>query len=154
MWKFGDNVDTDQIIPAEYLLTGNPVELARHAFSKVRPEFAENVRRGDIIVAGLNFGSGSSREHAPRALLGAGISCVIAESFSRIFFRNAINIGLPLVECRISAKEGDILEVDLEKGLIRNVTGGESFSFKPLPGFLREMLDAGGLIGWLRSRPQ
>ncbi|MCW7075767.1 MAG: LeuD/DmdB family oxidoreductase small subunit [Candidatus Syntropharchaeales archaeon] len=154
VWKFGDNVDTDQIIPAEYLVTGDPKELARYAFCKVRGEFAKEVREGDIIVGGSNFGSGSSREHAPRALIGAGISCVIAASFARIYFRNSINIGLPPIECKIRAEDGDILEVDLGKGLIRNTTSGESFNFKPLPGFLQEMVDAGGLIEWLRSKPQ
>lgn len=154
VWKFGDNVDTDQIIPAEYLVTGDPEELAKYAFCKVRSDFAKNVKSGDIIVGGANFGSGSSREHAPRALLGAGISCVIAASFARIYFRNSINIGLPPIECEIEAEEGDILEVDLDKGLIRNITQGTSFTFKPLPGFLQEMLDAGGLIEWLKSKPR
>ncbi len=105
-WRFGDNVDTDQIIPAEYLVTMDRSELAKHAFAKVRPEFARKVQHGDIIVAGRNFGCGSSREHAPRALIGAGVSCVVAESFARIFFRNAINIGLPVVEARLGVSDG------------------------------------------------
>ena len=110
VWRFGSNVDTDQIIPAEYLVMADPVERGKHAFERVRPEFARSVKPGDIIVADNNFGCGSSREHAPRALIGCGVSCVIAKSFARIFFRNSINIGLTLVECDVEAKEGDIVE--------------------------------------------
>ena len=151
VWKFGDNVDTDQIIPAEYLVTADPKELAKHAFEKVKPEFAKEVKEGDIIVAGENFGCGSSREHAPRALIGAGISCVIAKSFARIFFRNSINIGLPLIECEVKAEEGDILEVDFEKGLIKNLNTGKEFKFKALPEFLLNLLNSGGLVAYTKD---
>lgn len=143
VWRFSDNVDTDQIIPAKYLVTGDPDELAKHAFENVRPDFAENVKEGDVIVTGKNFGSGSSREHAPRALLGAGITCVIAPSFARIFYRNSINIGLPLVECDVDAAEGDVLVVDFESGKIVNTNTGSEYTFPPLPDFLMELLDVG-----------
>lgn len=152
VWKFGANVDTDQIIPAEYLVTGDPVELAKHSFERARPEFARDVKAGDLIVADENFGCGSSREHAPRALMGNGIACVIAKSFARIFFRNSINIGFPLIECQIVAKDGDEIEVDFSSGEIRNLTVGESFEFKPLPEFLINMLESGGLVGYTKRR--
>lgn len=145
-WKFGDNIDTDQIIPAEYLTTANERELAKHVFEKVIPEFAKNVRKGDIIIAGENFGSGSSREHAVIALKGAGISIVIAKSFARIFFRNAINSGLPVIESDIEAENGDIIEVDLENAKIRNITKKREAEFKKLPDFLWDILNKGGLI--------
>jgi len=145
IWKFGHNVDTDQIIPAEYLTTGDAKKLATHAFAKVRPEFSKEVKEGDIIVAGENFGCGSSREHAPRALLGAGISCVIARSFARIFFRNSINIGLHLIEADVfdRIEEGDEIELSFEDGVIRNNTKKEEYKFKPLPGFMQKLLDSG-----------
>lgn len=152
VWKFGANVDTDQIIPAEYLVTGDTRELAKHAFEKARPNFAEKVKRGDILVAEENFGCGSSREHAPRALIGAGIACVVAKSFARIFFRNAINIGLPVVECNVSAEDGDELEIDFEKGLIRNLTTNRGYVFKPLPEFLLNLLNSGGLVEYTKKR--
>ena len=152
VWKFGDNVDTDQIIPAKYLVTGDYKELASHAFENARPEFAKKVGEGDIIVAGKNFGSGSSREHAPRALIGAGISCVIASTFARIFFRNSINIGLPLVECDVDADEGDNLEVDFEKGIIFNKTKNKEFKFKSLPQFLLKLIEAGGLVEYTKKQ--
>ena len=152
VWKFGDNVDTDQIIPAEYLVTPDMKELARHAFEKARPEFAGKVRTGDIVAAGRNFGSGSSREHAPRALLGAGISCVVAESFARIFFRNSINIGLPLVEVKMQIREGDRLKVDFEKGVVTNLTTKKSASFPPYADFLRNLIDNGGLIPYAKMK--
>lgn len=151
VWKFGNNVDTDQIIPAEYLVTGDPTALGVHAFEKVRPEFAKKVRKGDVIVGGANFGCGSSREHAPRALLGAGIACVVAGSFARIFFRNSINIGLPLVECGVDAEDGDELYVDFGKGEIKNLENGKSWHFKPLPPFLLDLMDAGGLKGYTKE---
>jgi 3-isopropylmalate/(R)-2-methylmalate dehydratase small subunit len=150
-WKFGDNVDTDQIIPAIYLVTGDPEELARHAFESVRPEFAKQVKQGDIILGGNNFGCGSSREHAPRALMGAGISCVVAKSFARIFFRNSINIGLPLVEADIEAKDGDELEVDFEKGVVTNKNTGVTANFPPMPDFLKNLMDAGGLVEYTKK---
>ncbi|RJS85924.1 3-isopropylmalate dehydratase small subunit [Methanophagales archaeon] len=151
IWKFGQNVDTDQIIPAEYLTTGNAKKLAAHAFAKVRPEFSKEVKEGDVIVAGENFGCGSSREHAPRALLGAGISCVIARSFARIFFRNSINIGLHLIEADVFDKieEGDEIEINFDAGVIKNFTRNEEYKFKPLPEFMQKLLDSGGLIPYL-----
>jgi 3-isopropylmalate/(R)-2-methylmalate dehydratase small subunit len=152
VWRFGANVDTDQIIPAEYLTTGDPAELARHSFERARPEFAKKVKAGDLIVADENFGCGSSREHAPRALIGNGIACVIAKSFARIFFRNSINIGLPLVECPVAAEDGDELEVDFASGKIKNITSGATYDFKPLPDFLINMLESGGLVGYTRRK--
>ncbi len=152
VWKFGDDIDTDAIIPGKYLTINKPDELAVHAFEGVRPEFASSVKDGDIIVAGFNFGCGSSREHAPLALKGAGVKCIIAKSFARIFFRNAINIGLPLLECPDTDKidEGNYIEVDFESGLITNPTKNESYQAIPLPDFVREIVDAGGLIGYAR----
>jgi len=146
VWKFGSNVDTDQIIPAEYLVTGDINELAKHAFEKVRPEFAKQVKKGDIIVADENFGCGSSREHAPRALIGCGISCVIAKSFARIFYRNSINIGLMLVECDVEAKEGDELEVDYARGVVKNIRMNKEFRFQKPPEFLLKLIELGGLV--------
>ncbi len=150
VWRFGDNVDTDQIIPAEYLVTADEKELARHVFEKVRPGFADMVREGDIIVAGRNFGCGSSREHAPLALKGAGIAAVVAVSFARIFFRNSINVGLPLVEARVDAGEGEEIEIDFEAGVIHTPSG--STSFKPMPEFLRMLLESGGLVEYTKRR--
>jgi 3-isopropylmalate/(R)-2-methylmalate dehydratase small subunit len=152
VWKFGDNVDTDQIIPAIYLVTGDMKELAKHAFESVRPEFARQVKQGDLIVGGNNFGCGSSREHAPRALIGSGISCVVAKSFARIFFRNSINIGLPLVEADIEAKDGDELEVDFEKGVVTNKSTGAKAKFPPMPDFLKNLMDAGGLVEYTKKQ--
>ncbi len=153
IWKFGDNVDTDQIIPAEYLTTGDAKELAAHAFAKVIPEFSKEVQEGDVVVAGANFGCGSSREHAPRALLGAGIRCVIAKSFARIFFRNSINIGLPLIEADIfdRIEETDQIEIRFDDGVIRNLTKNEDYQFKPLPEFMQKLLESGGLINLTMS---
>lgn len=150
VWRFGNNVDTDQIIPAGYLVTADKKELARHAFERVRPEFAKKVKPGDIIVAGKNFGSGSSREHAPRALMGAGISCVIAESFARIFFRNSINIGLPLVEAKVDVKNGDRIEVDFTSGKIK--TKKKVYGFKELPPFLLKLIESGGLVQYTKKK--
>lgn len=151
VWKFGTNVDTDQIIPAEYLVTGDPAVLAKHAFEKVRAEFADEAREGDIIVADENFGCGSSREHAPRALMGAGIACVVAKSFARIFYRNSINIGLPLVEAAIPADDGDTVEVDFESGIVKNITKGVEATFPPTPVFLQKLIDAGGLVEYTKK---
>lgn len=152
VWKFGDDVDTDAILPGRYLTINNPGDLAKHAFEGVRPDFAHKVKAGDVIVAGYNFGCGSSREHAPLALKGAGIKCIIAKSFARIFFRNAINIGLLLLECsdtdRIS--EGDEVEADYEAGVIINKTKNERYQVTPLPDFVRGIVDAGGLIEYIR----
>ncbi len=154
IWKFGHNVDTDQIIPAEYLTTGDAKKLATHAFAKVRPEYSREVKEGDVIIAGENFGCGSSREHAPRALLGAGISYVIATSFARIFFRNSINIGLRLVEANVfdRIEEGDEIEISFEAGVIKNNTKKEEYKFKPLPEFMRKLLESGGLINYIKKQ--
>jgi 3-isopropylmalate dehydratase small subunit len=152
VWKFGDNIDTDQIIPAEYLVTPDMRVLAEHAFEKVRPGFAKEVRKGDILVAGANFGCGSSREHAPRALMGAGISCVIAKSFARIFFRNSINIGFPLVEADVEAEDGDRLKVDFNAGIITNLSSGKTFVFRPYVGFVRTLIEKGGLLPYTKAK--
>lgn len=151
-WKFGDNVDTDQIIPAEFLVTMENSELAKHAFERHRPEFARRVAPGDIVVAGRNFGCGSSREHAPRALLGAGVSCVVAESFARIFFRNAINIGLPVIEATIAVKEGDRLRVDLARGFAENLGTRERATFKAYSPFVMGLMEKGGLVAYTKER--
>jgi len=154
-WRFGDDVDTDLIIPARYLNTSDPKELATHCMEDAEPEFARKVRPGDIIVAGNNFGCGSSREHAPLAIKAAGVSCVIAVTFARIFYRNAVNIGLPILESEAAAKEikeGEELEINLEKGRIINVTTGKVYQAAPFPGFMRELISAGGLIPYVRSR--
>jgi 3-isopropylmalate/(R)-2-methylmalate dehydratase small subunit len=141
--RFGDDVDTDQIIPAEYLLSENLDHLGDFAFSKARPDL--DLKQNDIIVAGKNFGCGSSREHAPLALKQAGVACVVAESFGRIFFRNSINIGLPVVECDATdLNEGDTVAVDLAGGVIR--CGGREYRFEKLPDFLMRIIDAGGLM--------
>lgn len=150
-WVFGDNVDTDQIIPAEYLVTMDNSELASHAFENAMPDFARKVRAGDIVVAGRNFGCGSSREHAPRALLGAGVSCVVAESFARIFFRNAINLGLPVIEAKLAASRGDTVRVDLEKGVVENSTKGKKVDFAGYPPFIMMLIDKGGLIPYTKE---
>jgi len=153
VWKFGDDIDTDAIIPGKYLTINKPDELAKHAFEGVRPEFSRGVKEGDIIVAGFNFGCGSSREHAPLALKGAKVKCIIAKSFARIFFRNAINIGLPLLECPDTDKIGeeDNIEVDFESGLITNTTRNQTYQATPLPDFVRGIVDAGGLVGFARK---
>ena len=153
VWKFGDDIDTDAIIPGKYLTINRPDELAKHAFEGVRPEFSKGVKEGDIIVAGFNFGCGSSREHAPLALKGAKVKCIIAKSFARIFFRNAINIGLPLLECPDTDKIGekDHVEVDFGSGLITNTTKDETYQATPLPDFVRGIVDAGGIIGYARE---
>lgn len=153
-WKFGDDVDTDVIIPAKYLSLVEPGDLARHCMEPVDPDFASRVRPGDVMVAGKNFGCGSSREHAPIAIRAAGISCVIARSFARIFFRNAINLGLPVVESRDAwegIEAGDEVEVDSAQGIVRNLTRGASYPIKPLPAFAQRILQAGGLIPYVRS---
>ena len=151
VWKFGDHVDTDQIIPAERLTSQNNDKLGTFLFEKVRPGFPEMVSKGDIIVAGKNFGCGSSREHAPRSLMQAGIVCVVAESFARIFYRNSINIGLILVECKIEADEGDILSVDVYNGKIINETSKKSWSFPEYPPYIKELIASGGLMARLKG---
>ncbi|SHM43246.1 3-isopropylmalate/(R)-2-methylmalate dehydratase small subunit [Caldanaerovirga acetigignens] len=153
--KYGNNVDTDVIIPARYLNTTDPKELAVHCMEDLDPEFKNKVRPGDIIVAGVNFGCGSSREHAPIAIKASGISCVIAETFARIFFRNAINIGLPIVECPEAArdiKDGDQVAVDLATGEITNLTTGKVYKASPFPPFMQELIKLGGLVEYVRER--
>jgi methanogen homoaconitase small subunit len=145
VWKFGDDVDTDVIIPGKYLRTKDMQVFAAHAMEGIDPEFSKKIIPGDIIVAGTNFGCGSSREQAPLALKHAGVACVIAKSFARIFFRNAINVGLPLMEADIECQEGDMIEIDLLKGEV-NVPGKDSFKGNKLPDFLLEMLTDGGLV--------
>jgi 3-isopropylmalate/(R)-2-methylmalate dehydratase small subunit len=154
VWKFGNDIDTDAIIPGRYLILNTPEELAQHAFEGVRPDFAGKVKPGDIIIAGTNFGCGSSREHAPLALKGTYLKCVIAKSFARIFFRNCINIGLPLLECpeTDSIEEGNELEVNFESGIITNTTKGETYKATPLPDFVRGIVDAGGLIEYTKQQ--
>ena len=147
--KYGANVDTDVIIPARYLSVSNPEELASHCMEDIDPDFVRKVRPGDIIVAGTNFGCGSSREHAPLAIKTAGVGVVIADSFARIFYRNAINIGLPILECPEavkSCKAGDELEVELSTGEVLNVTTGQTFKARPYPEFMLQIVGAGGLI--------
>jgi 3-isopropylmalate/(R)-2-methylmalate dehydratase small subunit len=153
--KFGDNINTDVIIPARYLNISDPAELARHLMEGIDSEFISRVQPGDIILAGANFGSGSSREHAPIAIKAAGISCVIAKSFARIFFRNAVNIGLPILECAEIVEEsdpGDTLEVELATGQIENVSKGLSFRAKPYPDFMLGIISAGGLVDYTKQR--
>jgi 3-isopropylmalate/(R)-2-methylmalate dehydratase small subunit len=150
-WQFGDNVDTDQIIPAEYLVTMDNSELAGHAFEKADPSFSRSVKPGDIIVAGRNFGCGSSREHAPRALMGAEVSCVVAKSFARIFYRNAINIGLPVVEADLKVRRGDKVTVDLAHGIVRNETTGTETEFKAYPPFVMMLMKKGGLVPYTKE---
>lgn len=155
VFKYGANVDTDAIIPARYLNTSAPAELAKHCMEDIDTTFVKKVKPGDIIVATSNFGCGSSREHAPLAIKASGISCVIAYSFARIFFRNAINIGLPLLECAEAVdniKTGDALEVDLVKGTIKNVTKNKIFTAKPYPDFMSELITAGGLVAYTKKR--
>ncbi len=153
--RYGDNVNTDEIIPARYLNTTDVAELASHCMEDIDLDFVKNVKAGDIIVGGENFGCGSSREHAPMAIKGAGISAVIAKSFARIFFRNAINIGLPVLvapEAAEEAQRGDELAVDLTTGAIKNVTRGKQYQAAPFPPFLQELIAAGGLIPHVQQR--
>jgi 3-isopropylmalate/(R)-2-methylmalate dehydratase small subunit len=153
--KYGANVDTDAIIPARYLNLSEPAELAIHCMEDIDAEFVKRVRPGDIIVATTNFGCGSSREHAPLAIKASGISCVIAKSFARIFFRNAINIGLPLLECEAApdnVQAGDVVEIDLSAGTIKNLNNGKTFTAKPYPDFMAGLISAGGLIEYTRKR--
>lgn len=153
--KFGDNIDTDVIIPARYLVTTDPAELAKHCMEAIAPDFSRKAQPGDIIVAGENFGCGSSREHAPLSIKGLGISCIIAKSFARIFYRNAFNIGLPALECPEAVgniKDGDELEVDIETGRIHNLTKGQVYQAMPIPEFMRQILGAGGLINYVRRK--
>jgi len=155
VYKYGANVDTDAIIPARYLNVSDPVELARHCMEDIDVDFAGRVKAGDIIMAGANFGCGSSREHAPLCIKAAGVSCVVATTFARIFFRNAINIGLPLLECPEAVEntaEGDRFEIDLETGSIKNLSSGRQFKARPYPEFMRGIIKSGGLIQYTRQQ--
>ena len=143
---YGDNIDTDVIIPARYLTTSDPEVLASHCMEDIDPDFLSKIQEGDIIAAGSNFGCGSSREHAPLAIKTAGISCVVAKSFARIFYRNAINIGLPIIVCDATINTGDKLSVDLTNGVLTNETTGEKTSFPSFPEFLQKIIQAGGLM--------
>jgi 3-isopropylmalate/(R)-2-methylmalate dehydratase small subunit len=154
-WRYGDNVDTDVIIPARYLTVTDPELLAEHALEGLDPSFAAAVRPGDVIVAGHNFGCGSSREHAPLALKGSGIAAVVAASFARIFFRNAINTGLAVLTCPQAAEvteSGDEIAIDVAAGTVRNVTKGEEFEAEPIPEFVQEIREMGGLVPWVRAK--
>ena len=153
--KYNDNVDTDVIIPARYLNSFDAKELASHAMVDIDPTFASTVEKGDIIVAGQNFGCGSSREHAPLCLKTAGVKCVIAKSFARIFYRNSINIGFPIMECEEAAdkiEKGDEVEVDFSTGVITNKTKNETYQSQPFPEFLQKMIDADGLVNYVNSK--
>ena len=155
VYKYGANVDTDAIIPARYLNVSQPAELAKHAMEDIDPGFVKKVKSGDIIMATTNFGCGSSREHAPLAIKASGVACIIAKSFARIFFRNAINIGLPLLECAeavANTEDGDVLEVDLASGRIKNLNNGRQFTAEPYPEFMAELIAAGGLIEYTKKR--
>lgn len=154
-WKYGDNIDTDGIIPARHLTSSDPQFLARHCMEDVDTEFVQKAEEGDFIVAGKNFGCGSSREHAPIAIKAAGISCVIAKSFARIFYRNAFNMGLPILECADAVdgiSDGDEIEINLSTGVIRNLKSGAEFRASPIPPFMQELIEAGGLISYARAR--
>ncbi len=152
-WKFGDDINTDVITPGRYTVTTDRKRLGEIAFIEYRPEFAKGVQEGDVIVAGFNFGCGSSREHSPVAIKAAGVSAVVAKSFARIFFRNAINIGLPLFVCDETDKidDGDTVEIDFKTGEIRDKTNGAVLEVKPLPPFMQKIVDSGGLVEFLRS---
>ena len=155
VFKYGDNVDTDVIIPARYLNSSDPKELATHCMEDIDKEFVNKVNEGDIIVANKNFGCGSSREHAPIAIKAAGVSCVIAETFARIFYRNAINIGLPIIECPEAAKAinaGDEVKVDFDSGVITNVTTGETFQGQAFPPFMQNLIACGGLVNYINNK--
>lgn len=153
--KYGNHIDTDVIIPARVLNDPSPANLAAHCMEDIDPQFVARVQPGDMIVGGLNFGCGSSREHAPLAIKAAGVSCVVAENFARIFFRNAINIGLPVLECPEAAQAaqmGDKLTIDLQTGEIMNETRGESYTAMPFPPFMQAIIDAGGLVAYTRAK--
>ncbi|MBI4826010.1 MAG: 3-isopropylmalate dehydratase small subunit [Nitrospirae bacterium] len=155
VWKFGRDIDTDAIIPARYLNTSDPNELAKHVMEDADKDFPSKVKKGDMIIADANFGCGSSREHAPIAIKAAGMQGVVAKSFARIFYRNAFNIGLPIFESEEASEkisEGDVIEVDADSGVIKNITKGEEYAAKPIPPFMQELISAGGLIEWTKKR--
>lgn len=154
-WKFGADVDTDAIIPARYLNTSDPQELAKHCMEDADPEFMKKMKKGDILVAEKNFGCGSSREHAPIAIKEAGISCVIAKNFARIFYRNSFNMGLPIFECAEASESietGDEIEVDTDAGIIKNITKNKTYKTQPIPPFMQELLDDGGLMNHIKKK--
>lgn len=155
VFKYGDNVDTDVIIPARHLAITDPKGLAEHCMEDIDADFVKNVKPGDIIVAEKNFGCGSSREHAPLAIKASGISCVIAETFARIFYRNAINIGLPIIECKEASQgieAGDEVEIDFDSGIIYNKTKGTQFKGQAFPPFMQELIGAGGLVNYMNNQ--
>lgn len=155
VFRYGDNVDTDVIIPARYLNTSNGKELAAHCMEDIDANFVKEVKKGDIIVADKNFGCGSSREHAPLAIKEAGVSCVIARTFARIFYRNAINIGLPILECEAAAdgiKKGDEVEINFDTGVITNITKGETYKAQPFPPFMQDIIKQGGLVSKIKAQ--
>ena len=155
VFKFGDNIDTDVIIPARYLNAPSPEELAKHCMEDIDADFVNKVNAGDIMVGGSNFGCGSSREHAPIAIRAAGVSCVIAESFARIFYRNSINIGFPILECPQAAKEieaGDIVSVDFKSGVITDETTGETYTSAPFPEFIDNIIKNDGLLAYIKTK--
>ncbi|MBI3755004.1 MAG: 3-isopropylmalate dehydratase small subunit [Deltaproteobacteria bacterium] len=157
VWKFGADIDTDQIIPARYLNTSDPKELAKHCMEDADPQFINKMKPGDIIVADKNFGCGSSREHAPIAIKAAGISCVIAKSFARIFYRNSFNMGLPIFESPdavAAIHEGDEIEVDISTGEIISLTKNKTFIIQPIPPFMQELINTGGLMEWIKKKVQ
>ena len=155
VFKFGDNVDTDVIIPARYLNSSDPAELAAHCMEDIDKDFVKKVHKGDIIVADKNFGCGSSREHAPIAIKAAGVSCVIAETFARIFYRNAINIGLAIIECAEASRDiedGDKVEIDFDSGIIRNLTKNKEYKGQAFPEFMQKLIAAGGLVNYINNK--
>jgi len=155
VFKYGDNVDTDVIIPARYLNSSDPAELALHCMEDIDKDFVKEVNKGDIIVATKNFGCGSSREHAPISIKASGVSCVIAETFARIFYRNAINIGLPIMECKEASEaisNGDEVEIDFDSGLIHDITTGQTFKGQAFPEFMQNIINAEGLLNYIKTR--
>jgi 3-isopropylmalate/(R)-2-methylmalate dehydratase small subunit len=155
VFKYGDNVDTDVIIPARYLNNTDPKDLAAHCMEDIDKDFVSKVNEGDIIVANKNFGCGSSREHAPIAIKAAGVSCVIAETFARIFYRNAINIGLPIIECSEAAREinsGDVVNIDFDSGIITDETTGKKYQGQAFPEFMQKIIDLGGLVNYINTK--
>lgn len=154
VWRFGENIDTDLIIAARYLNTSDPYKLAEHVMEDASPEFAKRVEKGDIIVAGANFGSGSSREHAPIALKYAGVSAVVATSFARIFYRNSFNMGLPIFEIESvdEIEEGSKLSIDMDSGVVKDLSSDKEYKFKPIPEFMQKLVNAGGLINYAKEK--